>query len=237
MWVSAGSRRDSACRRRHRGDRIAGPASPQVSRAAFTILEILLALAVIGLLSAVLVSGASHLVSGRAMTPDEIFWEASREARRTALKTDREVRLSFDPKEKHFVVDDGRQAKTFPLLEPPRELTVDFLPVRSTSSAVLIGGQLVESESVKSVTFYPDGTCVPFRVQFRTTGPARVITIDPWTCAPILPRRTTPDAHACVHVAGSVGRAGRVRCRGGRSRRRIRQCAQRLRSGGPRSCA
>lgn len=186
MRVWAGNWRGSACRRRDRGELIAGHASPRTLRAAFTILEILLALAVIGLLSAVLVSGASHLVSGRAMTPDEIFWEASRDARRTALKTDREVRLSFDQKEKHFVVDDGMQAKVFPLVEPPRELTVDFLPVRSTSSAVLIGGQLVESETVKSVTFYPDGTCVPFRVQFRTTGPARVITIDPWTCAPIL---------------------------------------------------
>jgi general secretion pathway protein H len=150
------------------------------------MLEILLALAVIGLLSVALVSGASHLVSGRALTPEEVFWEASRDARRTALKTDHEVRLSFDEKEKRFVVDDGTQAETFPLVEPPRELTVDFLPARSANGAVLIGGRLVETESIKSVAFYSDGTCVPFRVQFRTTGPARVITIDPWTCAPIL---------------------------------------------------
>jgi len=50
----------------------------------------------------------------------------------------------------------------------------------------LIGGQLVESERIESVSFYPDGTCAPFRVQFRTTGPAKVIAIDPWTCAAML---------------------------------------------------
>jgi general secretion pathway protein H len=36
------------------------------------------------------------------------------------------------------------------------------------------------------VTFYADGTCSPFRAQLRTGGPARFVTLDPWTCAPLL---------------------------------------------------
>ncbi len=162
------------------------------SESAFTILEILLALAVLGLLSAVLVSGATHLVSGRPLTPEEVFWDASRHARRTALTTDREVRLSFDEKEKTFLVDDGAGVKSFPLVDPPRELAIDFLPGQTRGRSFLIGGQLVESDPVKSVTYYPDGTCAPFRVQFHATGPARIIAIDPWTCAPVLAEKETP---------------------------------------------
>jgi hypothetical protein len=37
-----------------------------------------------------------------------------------------------------------------------------------------------------SVTFYDDGTCTPFRVQLRTNAGAHMLTIDPWTCAPVL---------------------------------------------------
>jgi general secretion pathway protein H len=156
------------------------------SRAAFTLLEILIAVALLGLLSAALVTGANHLLDNRARTPAEVFWEAARDARRTALESATEVRLSFSEKEKTFVADDGRGQKTFSLVEPPRELAVSLLPAQSTNGSLLIGGQLVETEAVPFVSFYPDGTCTPFRIQFRTTGPATVIAIDPWTCAPML---------------------------------------------------
>jgi hypothetical protein len=45
---------------------------------------------------------------------------------------------------------------------------------------------LMESQAIPSVTFFSDGTCTPFRVQFvRGTGTS-VLSIDPWTCAPVL---------------------------------------------------
>lgn len=153
--------------------------------AAFTLLEILLALALVGLISAALVTAGTHLVDSRPRTPAEIFWEASRNARRAALKTQTEMWLRFDAKEKRFVVAGGGAEQAFPV-EGPRELTVDLLPAQSAGGALLIGGQLVESQTLDFVTYYPDGTCSPFRVQFRTTGPAQVITIDPWTCAAML---------------------------------------------------
>lgn len=162
------------------------------SRAAFTLLEILVAVALLGLLSAALVTGANHLLDSRPSTPTDIFWAAVGDARRTALQSATEVRLSFDEKEKTFVVEAGQGQKTFPITGAPRELTVNFLPAQSTNGALLIGGQLVESESIPFVRFYPDGTCTPFRIQFRTTGPARVIAIDPWTCAPMLTPEDTP---------------------------------------------
>lgn len=155
-------------------------------RQAFTLLEILLALALLGLLSAALISGAVRLVSTSPQSPQEVFWDAARTARRTALNAEREVRLSFDSKEKAFVLDDAGAKRSFLVPNAARELTIDLLHAQATGGSVLIGGQLVDTTTLKSVTFYGDGTCTPFRVQFRTNGPATVIAIDPWTCSPVL---------------------------------------------------
>ena len=151
----------------------------------FTLLEILLSLALIGLLSAAMISVGSHLIEARPHTPAEVFWEASRTARRLALKSQQEVRLSFDPKEKRFVISGAGRQEMFPVTGP-RELTIDLLPARSTGGALLIGGQLVESDPLDHVAFFRDGTCTPFRVQIRSTGPAQIIAIDPWTTAEVL---------------------------------------------------
>ena len=154
---------------------------------AFTLLEILLAVALIGILSAAMVSIAPRLTSDKSQTPQEIFWEAARTARRAALKTETEVRLSFDSKEKAFVIEGGEGVQKFAVPET-RDLTIDLLQAQPTSGgSVLIGGQLVDTQTLPAVLFYPDGTCTPFRVQFRTTGPARILSIDPWTCALVLP--------------------------------------------------
>jgi general secretion pathway protein H len=151
----------------------------------FTLLEILLAVALIGLLAAALVPTSLHLIGDQPVTPDDVFWQASREARKMALKSEHEVRLSFDEKEKNFVVTDGVGSKTF-TVPPVRDLTIDFLQGKQGKGSVLIGGQLVDTRTLPFVSFFADGTCVPFRVQFRTGGPARILTIDPWTCAPVI---------------------------------------------------
>lgn len=162
------------------------------SRHAFTLLEILLALALLGLLSAAMVSTATHLVDTRPRAPEEVFWEASRAARRAALKSQQEVTLSFDSKEKQFVVNGGGAQSTFAVPEASRDLTIDLLHAQASGGSVLIGGQLVDTRTLPSVSYYADGTCTPFRVQFRTNGPARIVAIDPWTCAPVLPEVKSP---------------------------------------------
>jgi prepilin-type N-terminal cleavage/methylation domain-containing protein len=160
-------------------------------QAGFTLLEILLAIALLGLLSAALVSGAAHLLDGRPKSPAEVFWEATRSARRAALKTDSEVRLSYDSKEKRFVTDDTHAKQNFPVVAE-RELTIDLLQGQATGGSILIGGELVDTKTLPFATFYPDGTCMPFRVQFRTTGPAQILAIDPWTCSQVLVEKKTP---------------------------------------------
>ena len=159
---------------------------------AFTLLEILLAIALMALLAGVLVTGGINLLSEKPATPEAVFWKAVQQSRTAALTVEREVRLSYDAKTMAFVFDDGAAAQSLPV-PLTRELTVDFLSAQPGQSSILIGGELVDTQTLPAVTFYPDGTCTPFRAQFRAGGAAHVLNIDPWTCAPVLSRQeSTP---------------------------------------------
>ena len=161
----------------------------------FTLLEILLAIAVIGLIATTVIGVSAHLLTAKPSTPDDVFWQACQAARKAALETGHEETLSFDPKTKSFSVSDGTASKGFAIAAASDDLAVDFLTTQSGSSAMLLGGTLVQTQTIPSVAFYGDGTCVPFQVQFRSKGGAHVQSIDPWTCSPIL---TPPDANAAT---------------------------------------
>jgi prepilin-type N-terminal cleavage/methylation domain-containing protein len=177
----------------------------EYERRGFTLLEILISLALI-----IVLIGATISVSPRGdatLTTDEVFWKALTEARKQALTTQQDIRLGFDPKAKAFVIGanidpqrsdnagaqtsagtqttDQAPAQTFPV-QFADKLTVDFLPVGKSTSSILIGGELIETQAMPFVTLYSDGTCTPFRVQFHSSGAARFIAIDPWTCAEVL---------------------------------------------------
>ncbi len=152
---------------------------------AFTLLEILLVLGLIGLLAGVLIGGSARLLADRPVTVEAVFWEAAAAARRDALQLDRDVRLRYDAQTREFVGDFAGGEARFPV--PEGEVKVDFLPAAPTGRGlVLVGGLLVETTALRAVTFYADGTCSPFRVQVSTGGPVRTLAIDPWTCAPML---------------------------------------------------
>jgi general secretion pathway protein H len=172
------------------------------------LLEILLGLAIIALLGGTLIGGAAHLLGEKPVTTRDVFWQAVREARKAALKAEHEIRLKYDREKKRFVLLDGlaptRVAedgftreevplKTFPLPETSGDPEVTFLSAQKGGPTILIGGVLVESQPVPFVTFYSDGTCTAFRVQFAVAGAASTLAIDPWTCAPVL-APDDPDA-------------------------------------------
>ncbi len=169
----------------------------------FTLLEILLSIAIIALLAGALVGGTSRLLNEQPITADEVFWKAVQEARKTALKSEHEIRLKFDKEKKQFLLIDGLAPapvgpdgitkeevplKTYVL--PPaasNDLTIEFLGAGSKGgNTILVGGMLLEAQSIPHVTFYSDGTCMAFRVQLTRNGGTHTLTIDPWTCAPIL---------------------------------------------------
>jgi prepilin-type N-terminal cleavage/methylation domain-containing protein len=156
-------------------------------RRGFTLIEILLVVALIGLVGWIFIGGSTALLNGaKGDSPDEQFWKATVAARKEALEEGKSVLMTFDPKVRGFVLSDGSQKQTIPVTGAD-DLTIDFHPVQSdSSSSVLIGGTLVETEPLAAVTFYNDGTCTPFRVQVRANGAAHLLAIDPWTCAPML---------------------------------------------------
>lgn len=158
------------------------------SKAAFTLLEVLLTLGLIGLLTSVLVVGAMSLTDTKTITPEDVFWKAVGETRKMALLSGKEVRMRFVAKDKTYaLVAFGPEGeKRFPF-EKQENLKVDFLSALKGGSAILINSQLVETQTVPHVTFFGDGTCSAFRLQIRSgASPARSISIDPWTCAPVL---------------------------------------------------
>ncbi len=159
--------------------------------AGFTLIEILLALALITLIGTIFISGTNSLLADKSSSPDDQFWKACSEARKEALEEQRSVLLSFDQKARNFVLNDGARQKTLPVTGPD-DLAIDLHPVKSdSSSSILIAGTLVETQPMAAATFYDDGTCTPFRVQIRTNSGAHMLAIDPWTCAPVLAK---PDA-------------------------------------------
>lgn len=198
--ISAGQRHEAAARLN--GARAYGRRSTR----GFTLLEVLLSIAIILLLGGVLIGGSAHLLSDKPVTAHEVFWKAVQEARRAALKAEHEVRLRYDKDKRRFVIVDGlapsrlaadgftreeAALKELPVPVPPganagnSDLEITFLAARKGPS-MLIGGMLVEAEPVPYVTFYSDGTCSAFRVQVMRGGGASVLSIDPWTCAPVL---------------------------------------------------
>jgi len=148
-------------------------------------LEIVLVLALIGLLAGVLIGGSVRMLATRPVTVEGVFWETVSEVRKEALQQQREVRLRYDEKSRSLIAASSAGERAFPL--PPGEVQIDFLgPVSRSAGLVLIGGLLVETKTLPHVTFFDDGTCSPFRLQIRTGGPARILSIDPWTCAEVL---------------------------------------------------
>jgi general secretion pathway protein H len=149
--------------------------------AGFTLVEVLLVLALVALIGMVLLPAAGGLMPKSGGGWEDNLAESLQAVRREAVVRGRELTLRYDAESRCLVWAGGTSK---PLGPADAKLAVDFLRTGSTS-AVLIGGQLVETTVVPVLRFYPDGTCDPVRVQLRAANAVpRVLTIDPWTCAP-----------------------------------------------------
>lgn len=170
--------------------------SPTGDSGGFTLLEILLALAVIGLIATVLIGGSARLLESKPLSPDQVFWKAVVDARGAALKSGTTVRLSFDNPTKAFVIA-GPKTKSVPLAASPLDVQVVFLPGVATATNLLPGTDV--GSPLPWVSFYSDGTCTPFRLQIKTPVGNRMIGIDPWTCAPMLAQLNPDGTEAAAH--------------------------------------
>jgi general secretion pathway protein H len=160
-------------------------------------LEVLLVLAIIGLMTGVFIVGVTRLTDDKPATPDEVFWNAVTASRRQALLTAREVRLTYLPADTAEGASrpaglnatwENKGEQFFPF-EKMGDVICEFLTTQKGASAILVGGELVETQTIPHITFYGDGTCTPFRVQFRIGASAYTLAIDPWTCAQMLEQK------------------------------------------------
>jgi len=169
--------------RRHGTQSRPGP----TGRGGFTLLEVIIVLALIGLLTALVAGGSVALLREKPVTGEEVLRSAISKVRREAVTNLRDIRLSYDDKNKVFRESWLDGEKQF-AVDVKGELKIEFLSTGKGSS-MLLGGDVVETETIPFVTFYSDGCCSPFRVQLRTGGSARQVSIDPWTCAEILEKK------------------------------------------------
>jgi hypothetical protein len=153
---------------------------------AFTLLEILLVIGLVGLIGGLLAAGVGNIFSSQHPAPDDVFWQACRSAQKLASFSERDTSLSFDRKEKKLVWSNGLETGTASFDATRSEVTVQFLQAVKGGNLILVAGQVVETQEVPRVMFYPDGTCMAFRAQFRTGSTAWQLAIDPWTCAQVL---------------------------------------------------
>lgn len=154
------------------------------SRRAFTLVEVLLALAIMAMLGALLLPGVNSILrSMSASDPAQLVWDTINEAREQALTSHRPVWLQPAKDHTRLQWTDGVINRS---KELPAGCSWQLLQDR-VGQLVLIGGQAIETEEVAAVRFYPDGTCDSFRVQLRRDQtPPRILAVDPWTCAPII---------------------------------------------------
>ena len=85
------------------------------SQAGFTLLEILLAIALVALIATALIAGSASLLNAKSVSADDIFWQAVGQARKTALQGAGDVKLSFDDDQKAFIVDNGTTPQPVPV--------------------------------------------------------------------------------------------------------------------------
>jgi prepilin-type N-terminal cleavage/methylation domain-containing protein len=152
----------------------------------FTLLEILLVLALVGLIGALLATGVARVFSNDHPAPEDVFWQACRSAQKLASLSEHEVSLGFDAREKKLVWGNEQETDSAAFDAAGGEVSVQFLQSLKGGNLILIAGQAVETQELPRVMFYPDGTCTAFRVQFRVGANAWQLAIDPWTCAPVL---------------------------------------------------
>lgn len=155
-------------------------------RRAFSLIELILMIALLGLMAALFVTGGSDLFRSRQRTMADVFWEAVQAARLQAIQQDTVVTLRFDEKTRQILW--GTTGEPHAVAWPGRNL--EFLPA-DTRNTILLGGQLVDTGRLARVRFHADGTTDRFRAQLTDTeGRVSQLELDPWTAAPVV--RTPP---------------------------------------------
>lgn len=146
----------------------------------FTLIEVLLVLALLALFSALFIPGVNSILRQiNERGPEQALAETVLAARGAALESGRTVTLTYDAERRALRADNT--AVTDLVIEAGTQLTL--LPP-TTGAVILLGGQAVETGELRRIRFFADGTCDPFRIRLQLDKtPPRIWQADPWTCA------------------------------------------------------
>lgn len=166
------------------------------TRQGFTLIEMLLVFALIGVFATLFVLNADSLVKETATQAVEMkFWMAVREARSQAIVHRRAQALWFDKKAAAFVVEnvDTGAKQNFVIKRDDwatdTELAVAFKKEVDSNKHTLVAGELQTLREIPEARFFPDGACTPFVATFQVGTEEKQIQIDPWTGAELLTKK------------------------------------------------
>jgi hypothetical protein len=112
------------------------------------------------------------------------------QARQQALTTRRTVELSWNDKDKEFILEGAASTKVAVpdkvLEDKKNDCSVAFTAEVAGNDFVLIRGELVTRREMEAVRLFPDGSCQAFAVEFHLGQYKHQVQIDPWTCAQLL---------------------------------------------------
>lgn len=159
-------------------------------RAAFSLMEMLLVLALIGLFLGTILLNVVSMFRGSVM--DELegtLWIAIDKAKQNAVFQQRRVALSFDEERLALVLSSGDRRELYELAEQEggEEIRVLFNERLPENARYLVSGRIVDEREIERVVFFPDGTCTPFLVSVEYGELRNSFEIDPWTGNQIVP--------------------------------------------------
>jgi len=151
----------------------------------FTLVEILLAVALVAMLSSVFVLNVNSLLrDGELETLEREYWRAVETARSGSVFKQQVHLVEWDAKGYRFLVKSAGQTEVFEVDRSQMgdlEIEVFFEEVAPENSYVLIAGELVAKREIATVSFFPDGTCSPYTVSLRVAEYETSFQMDPWT--------------------------------------------------------
>lgn len=167
------------------GSKTQSVARPQSGRGGFTVIELLLTLGLMMLLGGLMVVNSEGLLSGLGeRPPDEVLQLAVREARYQAALTKARVFLHFDEETVTFQIADrdNQPIASLPTGLDPKEsgLKVRWFH-RLPSSGAVVQVTRPERVEVKSVSFNPDRSSLPFDVEIEWNGERSEHRYDPFS--------------------------------------------------------